>query len=354
MDIKKVHTLCVVGAADGLAQHIHGLLEAESGRLEARWQPTAQADADVLVIDPDSVYGHMDWLRAQAQGRRVIACTHSPEAHAEDPCLRKPVSGADLARVLNLVGAGLGRPSRDSRTAAPPQRATEASPLQAGSPAPAPVRSPLDAQTAGAAGKPSPPPPTAPPAAADRGLLDLLDPAVARGKLRLRATGLPELYLDPTAQAWHADAGLKSLSAWCRRSVAASEIEELSDDAFASAVATLPAHPLARLVWLVHLARGGGTLDPRLDPQGLYRLTRWAQTEREFPRHFRIATVMLKQAATVEDIAAQSGAAAGEVADFINACHATGSVEQEQPARPPEEGRRGGFFGRGRKIPEVS
>ena len=173
-------------------------------------------------------------------------------------------------------------------------------------------------------------------------------------KLRLSAAGLPELFLDASARAWHADASLKSLSAWCLRSVAPGEIEELGDGAFAKAVATLPQHPFARLVWLAHLVRGSGTLDPALDPQGLYRLTRWAQTEREFPKHFRIATVMLKEAATVEDIAARSGAPAGDVADFINACHATGSVEQEQSARPSEEGRRGGFFGRGRKISEVS
>ena len=349
MDIKNVHTLCVVGAADGLAEQIHGLLATEGARLDARWQLATQADADVLLIDPDSVYGHMDWLRAQAQGRHVITCTHTPEAHAEGPCLRKPVTSAELARVLNATGAGLQGTATATRDQASTPNVAAAHDVQA-----PPVAPPLRADTPEAPlATPRPAPPAPPPPAADPDLLDLLE-STTKGRLRLRASGLPDLYLDAAARTWHADAGLKSLSAWCRRPIARGERDEPDEAAFASAVAKLPGHPFARLAWLAHLVRGGGRLDPALDPNGLYRLTRWAQTERDFPKHFRIATVMLKQAATVEDIANQSGAPVGEVADFINACHATGSVELETPASPSEEGRRGGFFGRGKKIHEVS
>ena len=124
----------------------------------------------------------------------------------------------------------------------------------------------------------------------------------------------------------------------------------MSDGQFASAVATLPGHPHARLTWLAHLTRGAGQLAPGLDPDGRYRLARWPQSEREFPKHFRIATVMLKQAAPVEDIAAQSGAPACDVADFINAYHALGFRRARCPGQGARRTRRGGLFGRGKKI----
>jgi hypothetical protein len=88
---------------------------------------------------------------------------------------------------------------------------------------------------------------------------------------------------------------------------------------------------------------------PGHDPNGQYRLSKWPQTEREYPKHFRIATAMMKGPATIDDIAAASGVDRGEIADFINANLATGYAEPVLPAAPePETPSKpaGGLFGR--------
>src|SRR6185437_9899238 len=59
------------------------------------------------------------------------------------------------------------------------------------------------------------------------------------------------------------------------------------------------------------------------------------QTEREFPRHFRIATAMMKQSAVPADIAQASGTPVDDVIDYINASLAAGwlAVERDEPAQ---------------------
>lgn len=289
-----VRTICIAGATAQVETRIAAILD-EPGRLEARWALGDHASADLLVVDSESVSGHMDWLRAKSAARRVVVCTSQPDAHAGDRCLRKPLLATQVVALLNEVGRELAAPSAPTRAAAPSRSA-------AAPPAPAtPVGS----------------------------LRDLLD-APAAGRMRLAATGLPALLLDSSTRTWRSPASLKALSEWCARRIAADEKALLSDAEFEAACEGLPAHPYARLTWLAHLLGGHGALAAGLAPSDLYRLSRWPQSERDFPRHFRIATVMLKQAATPVDIAARSGASTAEVADFINAYHALGYVEVVQ------------------------
>lgn len=55
-----------------------------------------------------------------------------------------------------------------------------------------------------------------------------------------------------------------------------------------------------------------------------YKLERWPQIDRGYPKHFRIATLMLKGAATPAEIAEATGATVSEVAEFIVAKLASG------------------------------
>lgn len=323
----KLLTLCLVGADADTKAHIESLLESLRSRLEARWRPAAYAEANLLLIDADSVYGHMDWLKAQSSGRPAVALTAAPDAHDPEHRLRKPVAPPDLVALLNRLGAPL-----------------------AGSVAP--VAAPAIADLIEPAELIRRPPPTPP----ELHLTDLLaaTPALA-GPLRLAADGLPTLVLDPQTRTWHSSATLKALSGWCKRALSPSDVRSVDAGELANAIAGLPGHPYVRLQWLVHLLRGGGHLDAALDAGARYRLSRWPQSEREFPKHFRIATIMLKQAATLEEIAAQSGAEIGDVADFVNAYHALGFVEHETTAeRPADEARRGGLFGRAKKTSAIS
>lgn len=104
--------------------------------------------------------------------------------------------------------------------------------------------------------------------------------------------------------------------------------------------------PLARLVWFGNLLAGRGRLAPGYDAARRYRMTKWPQTEREYPKHFRIATVMMKGPAHLAEIAEASGVTEPEVADFINANLATGFAEAEGDPPPAEQAKSGGLFGR--------
>lgn len=310
------HTFCIVGADEPLRAHIAALLDELPQRLQGRWHVAERAAADLLLVDTESVYGHMDWLRERSSGRLVAACAAQPDAYRGELCLPKPVLAADLATLLNRAGALLS----SAAPAAAPDPAEEAAPAPAAVPsAPAPA-----------------------------GLLDLLEgAAAAEGRIRLAAEGRPTLLLDPAARCWYAEGGLKSLAGWCSQPIGAEAIHAVSADAFDAAVSGLTAQPYPRLVWLAHLLRGGGRLDAALDPAARYKLSAWPPSEREFPKHFRIATAMLREAATVEEIAGHSSATAADVADFVNAYHAIGFVEVS-PAPAAEPAQRG-LFSRMRK-----
>jgi hypothetical protein len=112
--------------------------------------------------------------------------------------------------------------------------------------------------------------------------------------------------------------------------------------------------PLSRLIWLHTVINSHGHLLDGLDVNARYRLTRWPQIEREFPRHFRIATVMMKGPATLTEVADQSGSSIADVADFVNAYAMLGVVEPEgaqAPASPAAaEASGGGLLARLRSL----
>jgi hypothetical protein len=174
------------------------------------------------------------------------------------------------------------------------------------------------------------------------------------GRLHLQAEGLPDLFLDTHDQTWHSTAGLKALMPWCTRALAHGDVQMVGEAEFTKLTHSFPAQPGTRLKWLIHLIRNDGTLDPNLDPKAHYKLSRWPQSEREFPKHFRIATVMLKQASTLDEIATQGGATVADVANFINAYNALGYIESDEGTRAQADSRGGGLFGRAKKTSAMS
>jgi hypothetical protein len=178
-------------------------------------------------------------------------------------------------------------------------------------------------------------------------LLGVLD--AAEGPVRLISEGLPSIIVDPARQRWYAGVGLKALSGWSRHPIRRDQLVHLDAGEFANATEIMAAQPYPRLVWFARLARSEGNLDAGLPADARYRLTRWPQVEREFPKHFRIATAMMSGTGTIEEIAAQSKAGVGDVVDFINAYHALGYVECEAmlPVTLPND--RSGLLGRVRK-----
>jgi hypothetical protein len=278
----------------------------------------------------------MDWLKAQSSGRPVVALS-STDPHGAEYHLRKPLGSAALFGLLDQIAARLPKSAASGVRSATPTPAAADIPVSR----PAPVTP---------APQPAPPVAVAEPVAIERKpqtLLDLIDTPTSN-RVRLRADGLQTLVLDGTEHVVHApDVALKALTGWCTRTLDGVAIEPLDAAAFATATRELASLPYARLSWLAHLVGSDGQLEADLDPGSRYKLARWPQSEREFPRHFRIATAMMKAPATLGEIVAASGASAEDVANFINAYRSSGHVEVELVAKAaPVEQRRGGLFGR--------
>jgi hypothetical protein len=195
----------------------------------------------------------------------------------------------------------------------------------------------------------APAPAAPPPPPHERTLVDWLVVGALPGRMRYRRNAGPILLIDPITRQYHGPAPLKPLAGYFEGIVAEQDFEPAEAATWArEATALGPPQPLARLQWFGGLLAGKGALLPGHDPHGRYKLSKWPQTEREFPKHFRIATAMMKGPATLDEVAAASGVPLAEVVDFVNASLVTGYAEfvPEQPPEPTEPPKSSGLFGR--------
>jgi hypothetical protein len=135
-----------------------------------------------------------------------------------------------------------------------------------------------------------------------------------------------ELVIDPENQAYHFEStSLKPLAAILQQP--ADRWEPVYSEALKAARRASPAQPLERLRWYAGLVATPGILGRELSRNERYKLTRWPETEREFPKHFRIAKELSKEPATADEIAAASGMSYEDVVDYMNASHAAGRLD---------------------------
>lgn len=314
---------------------------------EPGWALAPENDAGVLLIDFDSMYGQMTWLRAQGGPRPIVALTAGTRADAT-MVLKRPVSEKALRDLLRkLVNQVPAEAVADTSTES--QHAVPSAETAAGV-APHRIEAMLVEETPEAiveAVIEAPPPPV------QRTLLDFLRPGVLSGPASLR-DAQPSLVVDVAAGQYLGGSALKPLAPLCARALDDDDWRMLS----ASEYAELRAHsgeaqPLTRLLWLSGLHGFDGQLCPDLADALRFKLGKWPQSEREYPRQIRIATALMKRLGSVEEMAAASGASASEVADYINAFHALGVIEVERPAPPtpdaPVVPPRGGLLGRLRR-----
>lgn len=427
-------TLGLTGMDPATEAALKSAFEEANARLQGQWTLCGESDAHHVVVDMDSMYGPMSWLRLHAGGKHVIGLTSAPRTQTafrlgrpfdseqmgrllvdlaahDGIALDPPATKATSAPVSATAATANTAPAEDALAAMPPFAADEQAPAAAAAPvtsapdaepspstppaasvpiraghaesAPAaigtatpetvaqdgaaeardtsgkatPTATPdgdVEPAAATAAGDPSispepsaSPEPPAPPR--EPVFADWLVPGALTRRVRYQRTSGPTLYLDPGAQAWHGPTPLKPIAGYFDGTVAADAFEPVDEVTWArDAAAAGPAQPFVRLRWLGGLVAGRGALLPGFDPDGRYQLTKWPQTEREYPKHFRIATAMMKGPATVAEIADASAMPAAEVADFFNANLATGFVEfvPEPPPAAPEPPKPAGLFGR--------
>ncbi|WP_240099618.1 hypothetical protein [Thermomonas flagellata] len=326
---------------------------AAATQLHADWTLGGD-DAALVAVDMDSLYGPMSWLKLHAAGKQVIGLSARGPTQA-DFHLPRPVTAQALAALLHAIAAGSPPPG-----IAPPTTERAAMPAGTDPADNASEREPAPAAPPPAVVDEAPAADAAPTTAGDRApdpathdagprplwawlLGDRLPPRV---QLRL-GDGL-HLLIDLRAGQWHGPTALKPMTDALRATADLAAFVPLDDAAWADAAAALgPPQPLQRLRWFAGLVAGNGRLLDGHPADTLFRLRKWPQTEREYPRHFRIATAMMKGPARVAEIAAASSTGEDEVADFVNAQRACGNAEvvvAETP--PPSAPAAGGLLGR--------
>ena len=342
------------------------------------------ANADIVVVDMDSLYGPMSWMQLHNAGRKVIGYTSSSRSQSDFILMRPlrpdavtallqeafprsgnpaaaivppPASQVDAIAPVPVVAA----PVAETPTAAPaPQDLLpEETPPTVDISTSAPVLEPATPALPDAglatpaiepAGEPETPPAqaSADEASEDIRLADWLAPGRLTARRKYALSGGMSLYLDPHAQLYHGPATLKPLEAAFSALIGNTDLDFVEDAEWAGVAGSHgPAQPWARLVWYGALLQGKGQLLAPHDPDGRFKLNRWVQTEREFPKHFRIATAMMKGPATIAEIASAASVTEADAADFVNACIATGVAEPvlpEPPATP--DAPRSGLLGR--------
>lgn len=200
-------TLFMTGLSRADESLLHGQLEQAKAMLNTAWRITPEAEASVLLIDMDSMYGQMALMKALGSGKPLIALTEG--ARADTPyLLRRPADAAALATVLNTIAGEQGF-------------------------------------------------------AAPAAVTPIIAPVI-----------VAPVIVAP---------------------VTAAEPAAASPDPIAS-----------------------------IDLLARYKLERWPSIDRGFPKHFRIATVMLKAPASPAEIAEATGASMPEVCEFIVARMASG------------------------------
>lgn len=334
-------TLGLTGMDSATESALRSAFSDANARLSGRWQLVPESQADYVVVDMDSMYGPMSWLKLHAAGKTVIGLTSAERTQA-DHRLPKPTDADALFALLRELGGGaeaVAAPAPAAPAPPPPPRAPEpATPAAPAAPvAPAAPTAVEDAGTAAPA-----------PVLEDgpRPFAHWLRDGLG-GRRRLRRGELTVL-IDFDQRQYHAGTALKPLAPLFEGTVAADDFEPVSEAQWAEESARRgDAQPLTRLIWFGGLLAGHGALPDEYPADQKFRLVKWPQTEREYPKHFRIATVMMKAPATLAEVVEASGVTASEVADFINANLATGYAEAvREPEPAPEPAKPGGLFGR--------
>ena len=356
-------TLGTTGMDSKTEAEVQAAFKAANAETGNQWTLVEGDEADYVVVDMDSLYGPMSWLRLHAAGRRVIGLT-SVDRNQTDFRLPRPISANDFTVLLSEIAVDAPVEAAAAKAAAmavaaavpviePAVAKIEAAPPPAPIPAPEPEPEPLPVPEPEPIPEPEPEPEPQPviELPADRGLARWLLAGGLERRVRLQRGDGPVLLVDPRTRVWHGPATLKPLAGYFEGFLLIEDFTTPDAAAWESEAAAIgAAQPLSRLQWLGGLLSGRGALLPGLDPDGKYRLLKWPQTEREYPKHFRIATAMMKGPASVSEVAEASGVAREDVADFVNANLATGYAQSmsDVPPEPDATAAKpaGGLFGR--------
>jgi hypothetical protein len=374
------HTLGFTGMDSATETALQAAFETASAEVGGGWRLVPEHEADFVVVDMDSMYGPMSWLRLHGSGRRVIGLTSAARTQT-DFRLARPIDSESVVALLRELGEQAPAEAAQPQTDEPAPATTAAPAGMTPSPQPfdqlpeeqphvavedaSPSAEPLSVPQPGVTMPPDLEPPSAAvgqvlpaapsiephvPIAADtspRTLADWVRSGRLHGRVRFERGGTAVL-INADQQQYFGPAALKPLAPLFDGPADADDFKPVDGGEWTAQTAAFgEPQPLVRLAWYGALVAGKGALAPGYDPAGRYQLLKWPQTEREFPKHFRIATAMMKGPTMLPDLAEASGVGLEDVTDFVNANLATGFAEPYREPGPDSEGQKGaGLFGR--------
>lgn len=95
-------TLGTTGMDGKTEAEVQSAFKAANAETGNQWTLVDGDDADYVVVDMDSLYGPMSWLRLHAAGRKVIGLT-SVDRNQTDYRLPRPVSANDFTVLLSEI-----------------------------------------------------------------------------------------------------------------------------------------------------------------------------------------------------------------------------------------------------------
>src|SRR5688572_10756716 len=96
-------TLGTTGMDSATEAELRAAFQQANATQGGRWQLVGEGEADYVVVDMDSMYGPMSWLRLHAAGKQVIGLTSAPRTQT-DFRLERPIQAAGVAALLREVG----------------------------------------------------------------------------------------------------------------------------------------------------------------------------------------------------------------------------------------------------------
>lgn len=375
------HTLGFTGMDSATESALQAAFATANAEVGGDWRLVPEHEADFVVVDMDSMYGPMSWLRLHGSGRRVIGLSSAARTQT-DFRLARPIDSAAVAALLREIGetssegetsAAQADTSAPSAAAAPSGMTPSPRPfdqlpeeqphvaIEDASPSAEPLAVPQPGVTtppdleppSTAVGQVLPAAPSIEPhvpatqETSPRTLADWVRSGRLHGRVRFERGGTAVL-INADQHQYFGPAALKPLAPLFDGPAEADDFKPVDGGEWSAQTAALgEPQPLVRLAWYGALVTGKGTLAPGYDPGGRYQMLKWPQTEREFPKHFRVATAMMKGPTTLPDLAEASGVGLGDVTDFVNANLATGFAEPWREPAPEPDGQKGaGLFGR--------
>ena len=112
-------TLGTTGMDSATEAELRSAFQQANAGLGSRWQLVDEAQADYVVVDMDSMYGPMSWLRLHAAGKQVIGLTSAPRTQT-DFRLERPIDAAGVSALLVQMSGGVAAPAQPAATAPMP------------------------------------------------------------------------------------------------------------------------------------------------------------------------------------------------------------------------------------------